>query len=89
MTTAQAGYHAANATTDATPTSDITPELNQAVAHFVEASADAFQQLTTTNADLQQQLAYLQTHMINMANNNTGMMPMEQPPAYQHQQYMQ
>ena len=27
--------------------------------------------------------------MINMANNNTGMTPMEQPPAYQQQQYMQ
>ena len=82
MTTAQAGYHATNAATDTTNASNITPELNQAVTHFAETSADAFQQLTTTNAYLQQQLAYLQTHMMNMVNNNTKMMPMEQQPAY-------
>ena len=89
MTTAQAGYHATNAVTDTTNVSDIAPELNQAVTHFKEASADTFQQLTTTNEDLQQQLAYLQTHMMNMVNNNTKMMPMEQQPAYQLPQYMQ
>ena len=86
MTTAQAGYHSANAATD--NAADISPELNQAVTHFAEASADAFQQLTTTNADLQQQLAYLQTHMTNMGNSNTAMVPMVQP-AYQVPQWQQ
>ena len=70
MTTEQAGYRAANAATTATHGSNLTPESNQAVTHLVETSADTFQSLTTTNAELQQQLAYLQTHMINMANNN-------------------
>lgn len=56
---------------------------------FAEASADVFQQLTTMNTDLQQQLAYLQTHMVNIANNNTVMIPMEQQPTYQPPQYMQ
>ena len=77
MTIAQVGYHTTNTATDSTNTLDITPELNQAVTHFSEASAKDFQQLTTMNVDLQQQLAYLQMHMVNMANNSSRIMPME------------
>ena len=84
MTTAQAGYHSANTAAD--NATDISPELNQDVTHFAEASVDAFHQLSTTNADLQQQLAYLQTHMINMANSNKEMVPMVQP-SYQAPQW--
>ena len=61
MITAHAGYHVTNAATEATPVSDMTPELNQVVTLFTEASANTFQQLTTTNAELQQKLSYLQT----------------------------
>ena len=82
MTTSQASCHAANAATDKTNASNITPELNQSVTHFTEASIEAFQQLKAMNAELQPKLAYLQTHMINMSNTNKVMVPMEQQTAY-------
>ena len=43
ITTAQVGYHTTNPATDTTNASNITPELNQAVTHFAEASTDNFQ----------------------------------------------